>query len=502
MRDSLQVLEQLTEDFAVWVLRAGAFSLDFYLEHLDACWHRHAVHATCPEIVSQSLLHLDCSEHSYAATSIALGVFAKRAGDHSLSLLNATLLSDFAHSTSPRALQFSFALDSVLRCGLHDLHIEFAALTEQNAVVFMYALARSSTLRSLRLGFLELSTSLHSMLAGVVSQLTSLGGLHITVHQTLSGSDDSVLSTQSPSILQLCSLTRLTSLTLEGFCCGSQCPAHSLAKCLSGMLDLQQLDIAPAFTKPSDVRLLASSISSLSGLSSLVLNGEYAAWLSNELAHELAPGLYERHLPQSLVNLTSLRKLHFHMDTVPGPDDELKPLVKAVQGLVCLESLSFPVREAKEQSLAVLAALCAPGRVLECTSLQLRASEYNTKDVDAALCKRLCCLTSLQQLSLHMCIIQDNQRSTPCRGVPLLAALSKLTFLCMDSVIDRDGEEIPEPAAELEIDGFLTALGSASKLQHLQVLSLMNRMHFGACSFASWPGVTSTSSALALVLAS
>lgn len=478
-RGLLQVLELLTEDFVIWVLRAASSSLDFQLLHLDECWHSHAVHAAYPEIITQGLLKLNCTDHSYSSASTALVVFSQHAGDHSLCLLNATLLSDFSHSASPSALNFSFAFDSLLRHDLCNLHVNFAAIAEHNAVMFLHALARCSALRSLHLEFQELSAGLNPMLLGVVVQLTSLETLHITVHQTLSSPDDSAPSTQSPSVLQLSALTGLTSLTLEGFCCGDQCPAHSLAKCLTGMLKLQQLDIAPKFTKSSDVQLLASSASLLAGLSSFVLKGECVIADDNQLRCGVAGAF-----PQSLVGLTSLRKLHLNIDAVPV-DDELKPLVKAVQSLVCLESLSFSVQEAKKQSLAVLAALSTNGRVLECTSLQLRASEYNSKDVDAALCMRLCSLPSLQRLSLHMCIIQDNQRGntlarhpTVQGGVPLLAALSRLTFLVMDSVIDRDGEEVPEPGARLEIDGFLTALGSASKLQHLQVLfSLMLHAH-------------------------
>lgn len=473
------MLSRLTDDFAISVLRAASLTLDYQLQHLDECWHMHAVHAACPEIISQGLLTLDCAEHSYSAASSALIVFSKHASHQGLCLLRATLLADFSHVVSPRALQFSFSLDSALRCGLQNIHLDFSAISEQNYVVLMHALAKSSTLQSLHLELQELTDSSRTTLAGVLSQLTCLEALHVVVHETSRLSEEAEQRTgqpsiHSPSIVQLRSLTQLTSLTLEGFCCGMQSPAEDLATCLAAMPNLQQLDVAPRFSKLSDVPLLASSISSLSRLSSL------AVFVDNEdetsdMRH--IDARVSELIPQSLASITSLRKLELCMAEVHARDDELKPLARAVQSLVCLESLSFEVLEAKTQSLAILEALSAPGRVLECTSLQLRASIYNSKDVDAVLCKRLCCLTSLQRLSLHMCIIQDNQqreaangKDQPCQRVPILAALSGLTFLCMDSVIDRDGEEVPEPGAELAIDGFLTALGSATRLQHLQVL--------------------------------
>ena len=272
----MQVLEGLSDDLAVAVLRQGG-DLELLLHSLPPSLHPDAIHAAFPALKSHITLSIDCAEHSLKASTAALNTFtALSAAPGPKKLLLSNLDAVLSTNTSKREWKmFQLALKQAIVS--RPSHVSVACLPGLN----LYPERRKRVSRFIQSGLWTntdvhgLDLQLESGLAElrticpiVASHLGSLPGLQDLSLDMFSDSEGYPRSTVSMFTNAVKRLTHLTRLRLM-----SDIGPESLGQCVAPLAHLRSLTLNMRHPRPmffdSAIESLGAALACLTNLTTL-----------------------------------------------------------------------------------------------------------------------------------------------------------------------------------------------------------------------------------------
>lgn len=129
-----------------------------------------------------------------------------------------------------------------------------------------------------------------------------------------------------------------------------------------------------------------------------------------------------------------------------------------------LQSIGISVEQVGSNTLAVIEALGAPGKELQCTHLSLQAQccEESTHEEACLLADHIRALCSLRHLILGRCLLMQRQNPVAASSELLNSGLTELTHLALHSVEDcpRDNEEDDDVAVGMNVVNAAIGMGA------------------------------------------
>lgn len=425
----IQILEQLTGDLAMAVLRSSPSPLNRHINILPDAMHSLAIHAAFPTLSADGTLDLNCTELSLTASTAALNSFAALRCTHRLCIKGVTLRQPIPATGSSATISIGARLISAMEQAVLTCPEEFsiigAEMSRDQFQVLLDALARNHNLRHLRMTAFNTIAPVFASGLAFLTGLESLVLYDMTFHRRANRHLAPVLRC----------LTSLTRLQLDH----SVRRADVVASFLCTLTNLQSLEICYCAQAERDADALSASIGCLTVLTELTLT-ERRSQTDSRVAgfsHVLAP---------SFEFLSGMRRLD--LTGCWFYEEGVWLLIPAIRNMPKLEAFSVQVDAVDEATIRLLDAL---GTTRNCTQLVLYAFYEDSPGTGQLLSQQLRCLPQLKHLRLDFCV------------VPQLAELSALTHLTLRDSFDGFENDLTAAYS-------LAAVGRLSSLKYLEIV--------------------------------
>lgn len=451
----MQVIRQLSNDLASYVLKAAPVTIDHLLQVLPEDLHPLAVHARYPSILSTSTLSIDCSEHSFSTLATLLRTrSATPTTVQQLSMRNI----DSDALTQDASESFGQALRAVCSTAMHASlsilsRLESPAAETEGAMTGLISRITSNTaLRSLDIAAPR--WVLRHACFKSLSEICSLALVDTAADSKAVAADP--IPPCTICSFSLSSLTKLTRLRLGRHARDSE----AMRNVFDSLQQLQCIELSQIHNE-GDVkwRSFLQACTGLSQLTSLIVADDGAANF--------------QHTANSSASLATLAALHnLRMSDLSGvlsvADSQVEGLAEALRQLKCLEHLilNLCLEDVHATILQrVVKALQEAGTAGSCSKLVLTCATH--VGYSAEMCEALQCLSSLQNLSVPM------ERVISWGNSPQLVLSSTLCPLTALQ-LTQDGAIYP-----LEIGHPITPflMGVLPHLTNLQHLAIHKYLH-------------------------